>query len=74
MVIFILRQKDIYSSKGKKCYRLSQQSPFHIRISIIDTSGIAPGITGTMEGTLFNKDNPKDSLEIKDVRFRVNSH
>lgn len=30
-----------------------------------------PRITGTMKGIMYNTENPKDSIEFKDIKFRV---
>lgn len=61
----------LYNSADKKEYIVSEHKPFHISIISIDRTGISPGVTGVLEGTLYNKVNPKDSIVFKDARFRL---
>jgi len=63
-----------YLSSTKGQYRLSQHNPFLVTIEAIDYRKERPDITGYMEGVLYNKDNPKDSIVLKDINFRVIPH
>lgn len=55
-------------------YRPSEQSPFQVYINNIDDSYDSPIITGRMNGILYNRENPKDSIEIKEASFRIQDH
>lgn len=61
----------LYNSAVEKKYIASEHNPFQISIISIDRSGVSPGVTGVLEGTLYNTVNPKDSIVFKDARFRL---
>lgn len=57
--------------EGKKEYIISEEKPIVVLIENVDRSKADPEVTGYMSGVLFNKDNPNDSLKLKDIAFRV---
>lgn len=56
-------------------YICSPDHPFLLQVDDVDYENASlpsfPIVTGRMEGTLYNKDTPKDSVTFKDVEFRL---
>lgn len=58
-----------------KTYICSPEHPFLLQVDDVDYENASitsfPIVTGRMEGTLYNEDNPKDSITFKEVEFRL---